>query len=389
MIPALQKLWTRDEKVGIGLMSGTSVDGVDVAIIKVRGNGISTEYSLVAFDTIPFPDQLTERIFNQFNPQTSSVDVLCSINFELGAVFKDAAIKVVEASGLRKEEIDFIGSHGQTFYHIPEEKDGLLRSTLQLGEASILAHHFQCPVVSDFRVRDIAAGGEGAPLVPYIDYLMFGQQNKNIALQNIGGIGNVTFLPKGLEKENVIAFDTGPGNMVIDEAVKILTGGKLQFDNEGGIAKIGTPNKEIVARLLENPYFSYDIPKSTGRERFGAQYTRELVSKLREQQLSIEDMIATVTMFTSASIVDQYKRFIPQGIDELIVSGGGAYNKTLLRYLGESFCVKTQEDIGFSSDAKEAIAFALLANETLSGNANNLPAATGANESVVLGKISI
>ncbi|MED4016133.1 anhydro-N-acetylmuramic acid kinase AnmK [Sutcliffiella cohnii] len=389
MIPSLQKLWTKNEKIGIGLMSGTSVDGVDVAVIKVSGNGLSTKYSLLAFDTIPFPEKLTERIFNQFNPQTSSVDVLCSINFELGTIFKDAAEKVVEASELRKEDIDFIGSHGQTFYHIPKEKEGLLRSTLQLGEASILAQHFQCPVVSDFRVRDIAAGGEGAPLVPYIDYLMFGQQEKNIALQNIGGIGNVTFLPKGLEKEHVIAFDTGPGNMVIDEAVKILTGGKLQFDNEGEIAKKGTPNKETVARLLENPYFSYNIPKSTGRERFGAQYTRELVSQLREQRLSIEDIIATVTMFTAASIVDQYKRFIPQGIDELIVSGGGAYNKTLLKYLSESFCVKTQEDIGFSSDAKEAIAFALLANETLSGNANNLPVATGANESVVLGKIII
>ncbi len=374
-------------------MSGTSVDGVDVAVISVKGSGEELSYQQLAFDTVEIPQDLRKKIFKQFNPAESSVDKLCSLNFELGQLFASAARSVVENASLRVEDIDFIGSHGQTIYHIPVDQQdvGLVKSTMQIGEASVLAEMFQCPVVSDFRVRDMAAGGEGAPLVPYVDHLLFRSDTENIALQNIGGIGNVTYLPKGGSASDVIAFDTGPGNMIMDEAMNILTEGKFQFDKNGEMAAKGTVDDQILNELMTHPYFALPVPKSTGRELFGAAYTRKLVDKMLVKGLSSEDILATVTMFTALTIVNQLGRFLPGGVDTLVVSGGGAYNATLLRFLKElgGFVVKTQEDLGFSSESKEAVAFALLANETLFGVPNNVPTATGAAKQVVLGKLTI
>lgn len=391
MILHLLKLTEKVERIGIGLMSGTSVDGVDVAIVSVKGAGETMSYRELAFENIAISGELRERIFRQFDPVASSVDSLCSLNFELGEIFCKAAESVVEKHGLRVEDIDFIGSHGQTLYHIPVEGAGLVPSTLQFGEASVIAERFGCPVVSDFRVRDMAAGGGGAPLVPYVDYLLFRSDSESIALQNIGGIGNVTYLPAGCSPDMVIAFDTGPGNMIMDEAISMLTGGKALFDEGGRMAAQGHAHEEILRELLADPYFNKAIPKSTGRELFGAGYTRELVGRLLLKGLSDADIMATVTKFTAMTIVDQYKRFLGGPVDTLIVSGGGAYNATLLGFLRElgQFEVKTQEDYGFSSDSKEAVAFALLANETLLGVPNNLPSATGARKPVVLGKLTV
>lgn len=374
-------------------MSGTSVDGVDVAIVSVKGSGEKLTYRQLAFDTVEIPQALRRKIFNQFNLVESSVDKLCSLNFELGQLFALAARSVVENAGLRMEDIDFIGSHGQTIYHIPVDQSdlGLVKSTMQIGEASVLAEMFQCPVVSDFRVRDMAVGGEGAPLVPYVDHLLFRSDTENIALQNIGGIGNVTYLPRGGSASDVIAFDTGPGNMIMDEAMNILTQGKFLFDENGEMAAEGTVHHEILKELMAHPYFTLPVPKSTGRELFGAAFTRKLVDRMVEMGLSSADILATVTMFTALTIVDQTERFLPGEIDTLVVSGGGAYNATLLGFLKElgSFAVKTQEDLGFSSESKEAVAFALLANETMFGLPNNVPSATGAAKQVVLGKLTI
>lgn len=395
MLQKLLNVTRKPERIGIGIMSGTSVDGVDVAIISVKGSGEKLSYQQLAFDTVDIPQELRSEIFKQFNPAESSVDKLCSLNFELGELFALAARSVVEKAGLRLEEIDFIGSHGQTIYHIPvNQRDaGLVKSTMQIGEASVLAEMFQCPVVSDFRVRDMASGGEGAPLVPYVDYLLFRSGTENIALQNIGGIGNVTYLPKGGSAFDVIAFDTGPGNMIMDEAIRILTQGKFLFDKNGELAAKGTVDDAILKELMAHPYFALPVPKSTGRELFGAAFTRKIVDRMLGKGLSSEDILATVTMFTAMTIVDQFDRFLPGdgGIDTLVVSGGGAYNATLLGFLRElgSFEVKTQEDLGFSSDSKEAVAFALLANETLFSVPNNVPSATGAAKQVVLGKLTI
>ncbi|WP_404461104.1 anhydro-N-acetylmuramic acid kinase [Sutcliffiella horikoshii] len=393
MLQKLLNVTRKPERIGIGIMSGTSVDGVDVAVISVKGSGEELSYQQLAFDTVEIPQDLRKKIFKQFNPAESSVDKLCSLNFELGQLFASAARSVVENASLRVEDIDFIGSHGQTIYHIPVDQQdvGLVKSTMQIGEASVLAEMFQCPVVSDFRVRDMAAGGEGAPLVPYVDHLLFRSDTENIALQNIGGIGNVTYLPKGGSASDVIAFDTGPGNMIMDEAMNILTEGKFQFDKNGEMAAKGTVDDQILNELMTHPYFALPVPKSTGRELFGAAYTRKLVDKMLVKGLSSEDILATVTMFTALTIVNQLGRFLPGGVDTLVVSGGGAYNATLLRFLKElgGFVVKTQEDLGFSSESKEAVAFALLANETLFGVPNNVPTATGAAKQVVLGKLTI
>ncbi|WP_404448490.1 anhydro-N-acetylmuramic acid kinase [Sutcliffiella horikoshii] len=395
MLQKLINVTSKPERIGIGIMSGTSVDGVDVAIISVKGSGDKLSYQQLAFDTVDIPQDMREKIFEQFSPVESSVDKLCSLNFELGQLFAAAARSVVKKAGLRTEDIDFIGSHGQTIYHIPVDQSdvGLVKSTMQIGEASVLAEIFQCPVVSDFRVRDMAAGGEGAPLVPYVDHLLFQSDTENIALQNIGGIGNVTYLPKAGSASDVIAFDTGPGNMIMDEAMNILTNGQFLFDNNGELAAKGTVHQVILDELMNHPYLGLPIPKSTGRELFGAAYTRKLVDKMLGMGLSSEDILATVTMYTSMTIVDQLERFLPSdgGVDTLVVSGGGAYNATLLGFLKElgGFVVKTQEDLGFSSESKEAVAFALLANETLFGVPNNVPTATGAAKQVVLGKLTI
>ncbi|WP_226683141.1 anhydro-N-acetylmuramic acid kinase AnmK [Sutcliffiella horikoshii] len=395
MLQKLLNVTSKPERIGIGIMSGTSVDGVDVAIISVRGSGEKLSYQQLAFDTVDIPEALRSEIFKQFNPAESSVDKLCSLNFELGQLFSIAARSVVENAGLRLEDIDFIGSHGQTIYHIPVDQQdrGLVKSTMQIGEASVLAEVFKCPVVSDFRVRDMAAGGEGAPLVPYVDHLLFRSDRENIALQNIGGIGNVTYLPKGGSASDVIAFDTGPGNMIMDETMNILTEGRFLFDKNGELAAKGTVNEEVLNELMAHPYFTLPVPKSTGRELFGAAFTRELVDRMLGKRLSSEDILATVTMFTAMTIVDQFDRFLPVGggVDTLVVSGGGAYNATLLEFLKElgDFTVKTQEDLGFSSESKEAVAFAILANETLFGLPNNVPTATGAAKQVVLGKLTV
>jgi len=395
MLQKLINVTSKPERIGIGIMSGTSVDGVDVAIISVKCSGEELSYQQLAFDTVDIPQDLRKKIFKQFSPAESSVDKLCSLNFELGQLFALAARSVVENAGLRMEDIDFIGSHGQTIYHIPVNQSdaGLVKSTMQIGEASVLAELFQCPVVSDFRVRDMAAGGEGAPLVPYVDHLLYRSDTENIALQNIGGIGNVTYLPKGGSASDVIAFDTGPGNMIMDEAVNILTDGEFLFDNGGELAAKGTINEEVLNELMAHPYFALPVPKSTGRELFGANFTRKLVDKMLGKGLSSEDIMATVTMFTAQTIVNQLGRFLPGegGVDTLVVSGGGAYNATLIGFLKElgDFAVKTQEDLGFSSESKEAVAFAILANETLFGVANNVPSATGAAKQVVLGKLTI
>jgi anhydro-N-acetylmuramic acid kinase len=286
-----------------------------------------------------------------------------------------------------------VGSHGQTVYHNPRGKrDGnrTIRSTLQIGEPSIIAQRTGITTVADFRPRDIAAGGEGAPLVPYADYVLFGDNRLSRAVQNIGGIANVTFLPGGCKQDDIIAFDTGPGNMVIDSIVRLISGGKRHFDRGGKIAARGTVDKRLLSELLRHPFLRRRPPKSTGRGEFGASFAEQVYRRAAKKGLADADIVATITAFTASSIAQAYHQFLPAIPDEVILCGGGAHNDALVEMLRTELPdvkMLSTDDFGISVDAKEAVSFAILAWATIKGITNNVPAATGAEQPVVLGKI--
>ncbi|MFI8685072.1 anhydro-N-acetylmuramic acid kinase AnmK [Rossellomorea sp. NPDC077527] len=379
------------KRLAVGLMSGTSVDGVDAALVSIEGAGTDTVVELVHYSTTPFPQQVKKKIFDVMSPTDSSTPLLSSLHFELGEVYSDAVLKVCLEANISVEDLSFIGSHGQTVYHQPFHTEDLVASTLQIGEPSVIAYRTNTQVVSNFRSMDMAAGGEGAPLVPYTEFLLYRRKDEGRLLQNIGGIGNVTVLPKDCSLDDVFAFDTGPGNMVMDGLCEKLFG--LSYDEDGTIAANGTIHPEAARAWMawEKEFFKKAPPKSTGRELFGEVFVNRILQEYGD--LSKEDLVATATYFTALSISDAYKTFIfpEHPIKEVIIGGGGSYNGTLLRMMREllpEVTIITQEEIGYSSDAKEAIAFALLANETLHGNPSNVPGATGAKIPVILGSIT-
>ena len=388
-------------RLAVGMMSGTSVDGIDAALAEISGNAERPRVRLLAFENRPFPDNVRRQIFELFRPETSTVDRIGYMNFLLGELYAEAALSVIRKAGRRPEEIDVIGSHGQTIWHEPAicDKDGCpIRCTVQIGEGAVIAERTGILTVTDFRVADMAAGGQGAPLVPFSEYLLYRREDETILLQNIGGIGNMTVLPAGARPEDVRAFDTGPGNMIIDAAVTALTGGEKTFDAGGEMAARGTVNRELLELLQKDEYYTLPLPKSTGREHFGLQYTQKILDWYRAQdgKLSPADLLATVTDLTAWSIADAYERYVlpKYRAAELIAGGGGSYNRTLLSFLARRLApygvaVKTQEDLGGNSDAKEAIAFALMADLCVRGRVNSLPGVTGAKKASVMGKISI
>ena len=372
-----------------GLMSGTSVDGVDVAVVDITKQKVH----LLAFDVFPYPPALRREILRLCRPESARLDNICHYNFVLGEVFADAIIKLCDKSGIPLSSIDLVGSHGQTIYHNPRGKRysrTTIRSTLQIGEPSIVAHRTGITTIADFRPRDIAAHGEGAPLVPYADYILFGHNRLSRAVQNIGGIANVTFLPRGCKQDDIIAFDTGPGNVVIDSIIRLISGGKKRFDPAGKMAAQGTVNKRLLNEMLRHPFLRRHPPKSTGREEFGSAFANKIYQNAAQKGLSDNDIVATVTAFTAKSIARAYNKFLPTMPDEVILCGGGSHNNTLVEMLrGELPNVKmlSTEDFGISVDAREAVSFAILAWATINGLTNNMPGATGADQPVVLGKI--
>jgi anhydro-N-acetylmuramic acid kinase len=350
-------------------MSGTSLDGIDVAVVEIAGRRVST----VGFQSTAYPSDVRRAILGISNTTTTTREI-SRLNFVLGELYARAALRAVRRFG----PVELIGCHGQTIYH----EGG--SSTLQIGEAAVIAEGTGIPVVSDFRTRDIAAGGQGAPLVPYVDYLLFRHQRRTRIALNIGGIANITVIPAEAAPEAVVAFDTGPGNMAIDALAREYTRGKQNFDRNGRIAARGRVNRPLLDRLLADPYYRKKPPKSAGREQYGA----EFVARLKQTGLPMPDLIATATVLTAATIS---MAAAPFQAAELIVSGGGAHNPQIMSHLAAflpDVRLATSADFGVDIDAKEAIAFAILAYETWRRKPSNLPSATGARRPVVLGKIT-
>ena len=375
----------------IGVNSGTSVDSIDVALCEIlpdaqAGPGELT-LRLLAQGEQPYPATLREHVLELCHTRECRLDDLTEINFLLGEAFADAILAFLHTAGINKREVDVIGSHGQTLYHLVEP--GRTRSTLQMGEPAVIAWRTGATVVANFRVADIAAGGQGAPLTAYLDALLFSSADRSHALQNIGGIGNVTFLPAGSGPHGAYAFDTGPGNALIDYGARYFTG--AAFDRDGALAGAGRVDEEMLAEVLAHAYFQQPPPKSTGRELFGDDFAAALIARGLERGLDQVDIMATLTALTAESIAAAYHAFGPARLDDVLVSGGGAYNPVLMARLQGALPdahVRSFDEVGLPASAKEAVLFALLAYETVHGRPANLPRATGASSPAVLGQIT-
>ena len=370
-------------------MSGTSVDGIDVALVEISGEGFNHTIQPLAAVSVPYPRDVREAILGISNASTHTSHI-SQMNFLLGKLFGDAVVEACRRSSISLEKLELIGSHGQTIYHQGSASALLgheIASTLQIGEPAVIAERTGVRVVADFRTADMAASGQGAPLVPYVDYLLFRDQRLGRVALNIGGIANLSAIPAAAGPEQVIAFDTGPGNMLIDALIALTSKGTKKFDEDGKLAASGTVNRPLLEDLMELPYLRQKPPKSVGREQFGTDFVADLLKK----GLEPPDLVATVTAFTAASIADAIQRFAApvMKVDQVIVSGGGARNPQIISELKDLLRdakILTSNEFGIDPDAKEAIAFAVLAYESYHRRPANLPSATGARRSCVLGK---
>ena len=374
-----------------GVMSGTSADGVDVAVVSIQGRGSYLSFDLLLHDHSEYPQPVRKSVLAAMNASQISVAELSRLNFRLGEFYAEAVRKAQKKSGQAK--LDLVGCHGQTIYHQGTASPYLgknIACTWQTGEGSVVAARLGVPVVSDFRPADMAAGGKGAPLVPLLDYAIFRSAHKGRIVQNIGGIANLTAIPAGGTPEDLVAFDTGPGNMVIDRLMQMLF--KKDYDRGGAMARKGSVLQPVLEQSLNAPYFKLKPPKTAGREEFGNEYTRAFLRLCGRAAKA--DVIATATALTTASMAQALKSFIlKKGYRDWVVSGGGTKNATLMEMLkkeadGLGLWLRHSDDFGIPSQAKEAVAFALLAYQTLNGLPGNVPSATGAKKPAVLGKVS-
>ena len=385
-----------------GVMSGTSADGVDVALCRVspaRLEGGTPGVKLLGHVGFAYPKAVRAAVLAAMDAKAISVAEMSRLNWRLGEIYADCVEKAAAQFGVK---VGLVGCHGQTIYHqgVPAKYLGTsVRATWQIGEASVIAERLRVPVVSDFRPADMAAGGQGAPLVPMLDWCLFRSAKVGRVLLNLGGIGNMTALPAGCGVDGVMAFDTGPGNMVIDHCMADLFG--RRFDRRGAVARRGRVLRDVVARILREGYFSALPPKSCGREEFGGEFAGRFLGMCRAAGATDADVVATATALTAESVVEGYRQFVwahlgqaaPLANVEVCVAGGGAKNRTLMGMLREEFGalgvrVREMEELGVPAQAKEGVAFALLAWLTWNGMAGNVPSATGAKRSVVLGKVS-
>lgn len=370
----------------VGVMSGTSADGIDVALCEIEGAPPRISARIVDAMTIPYQAE-RQRILEACQPTTSNVESLCLLNADLGEWISEAVLRLLQRAN---SPADLIGSHGQTVWHAVQP-DGHVAATLQLGEASVIAERTGITTISNFRARDVAAGGQGAPLTGYVDWLLLRHETHWRAVQNIGGMGNVSFLPPLTVEAEPLVFDTGPGNALIDIAVSRLTEGRMTYDRDGEIAQYGEIDDDWLETLLEHSYFERLPPKTTGRELFGTAFAEQLYDEGLARGLMGRDIVATLTALTARSITNAYQRFAPAPIGEVILGGGGRHNPTLISMMQhqlKEIPIRSHEDIGIDSDQKEALVFAILAYETWHNRPGSLPVQTGARQPVVLGQIT-
>lgn len=378
-----------------GLMSGTSLDGLDIAVVDFSYEQSVVQYEMVAFMTKPYEDALRKKLLELMNPM-APVQFVSSMNMYMGELFATCVVEALEELEIAIETIDVISSHGQTIWHEPSVSslDAYVRpNTMQIGDIAVIAEKTGRTVIGDFRTRDMAVGGQGAPLVPFADKILFQSTAIGRVLVNIGGIANMTVLPPIHSTESIVAYDTGPGNMVIDACVMKYSNGQLTFDENGEIAKSGKVQKEWLNKLLQHPYFKAAIPKSTGRELFGAAYVDDFWKEGEAYSCPTVDMIATATMFSATTIVSEILKYRnTHDIQEVIVSGGGAHNSTLMAMiqglLPNDIRLITSDEAGIHTDAKETLVFALLGYLGIQKTPNSLPEATGARKETIMGKIA-
>jgi anhydro-N-acetylmuramic acid kinase len=386
----------RDPRLAVGLMSGTSMDGIDAALVRMAGPAEQPRARLLAFVTLPYPLEVRQWIMRVAAGEWTKAEDISQLNFLLGELFAKAALHVCHAAHIPSQRVSVIGSHGQTIYHqgsaelIPGPMAAVGANTLQIAEPAVIAERTGVPVVADFRTADVAAGGQGAPLVPIVDYLLLRHGRKGTVALNLGGIANVTVIPAGAKPLDIAGFDTGPGNMVSDALVRHFTGNREYYDAGGRVAALGKVNEPLLADALCHPFFSQPPPKSAGREQFGHAFVERYFFSRRRARF--EDLLRTSVELTARTIAGALVRFVfPRAkIHRLIVSGGGAHNRLLVKRLVEllpHLTVELSDRYGLPVDAKEAIAFAILADRTLHGLPGNLPSVTGARRAVVLGKI--
>jgi anhydro-N-acetylmuramic acid kinase len=362
----------------IGLMSGTSCDGIDAALVRVQGEGYNLSVELFGEQCISYEEPLKQEILAVAEGKAISAEAFATLDQAIGFAFAESALALIQQAGFSPKDITLIGSHGQTVHHQPPT-DSAIGFSLQLGSGTIIAQQTGISTVSNFRAADMALGGQGAPLVPMIDFMLYSQKDKVLCVQNLGGIGNVTYLPYQ-DRDSVLAFDTGPGNMLLDGVVSRLTEGKQTYDKGGMWASQGTVQSERLAELLADPYLKRVPPKSTGREYFGKTYLERVLG----WDLSAADLLATLTEWTARSVADSYRTFLPQPPEEVLLGGGGVHNQYLVTRL-QDLLDPAKVSLVPHADAKEAIAFALLAVLYHTGLPGNLPGVTGARGPVLLG----
>jgi len=383
-------------KLVLGMMSGTSADGIDTALVKISGAPPNLNINLLNHTQQSFPPQIRKEILRVAEQNPLTAGEFSQLHARLGAIYAEAALRACKKFHVSPNKIDLIGNHGQTIFHQGQTTNFLgakTASTLQIGDGSYIANLTGITTVSDFRPADIALGGQGAPLVPFADYALYRHPQLGRVSLNIGGIANITVIPANAKPSDVFAFDSGPGNMLIDALVRHFTHRRQRYDKNAGLARKGHLHRQLLAQLLRDPYFRLRPPKSTGREYFGAHYVKNLLSLARRHSVKLNDLLHTTTVLTAASIADALNRFVlgKHKITQLIVSGGGAQNPLLMTQLS-ALLPKLQTTpssvLDIPTDAKEALAFAILAYETLHRRTSNLPSATGARHPAILGRIS-
>ena len=387
-------LTSKPERLIVGIMSGTSADGVDAALLRVRGSGEALSWRLLRHETLHYSVKVRDMIRRCSEPGSGDAASICRLNVLLGELFARAVAHVAERGGVDPKSIDLIGSHGQTLQNLPGPVTitGItVRSSLQVGEPAVIAERTGVTTVANFRAGDLAAGGQGSPLESYIDFLLFRNRSRGRLVINIGGVASLTAIPANAPADRVLGFDTGPGNMVIDGLVSHMTGGREAFDHGGRYGRMGKVAEELLARLLDHPYLVTPPPKSCGREEFGLPFLESILKE--NAALPPNDLIATATRFTAESIAFACRRYImPHNVyEEAIVSGGGARNDLLMEQLRAAIpelSIKESDEYGLPASAKEAASFALLANEAIHGASNNLPSVTGAARPAILGAIT-